>query len=197
MSGKNAFGGGNKNSLYVPMSEIEQEALQRIIATGDCWVKIVDWGTLRNPPMTFGDSRLSIPLRMNFNRPEVPQPNWGFNLELWWGSTLLFQEWQKTVMNGEPIKIAAGFVLEMEWLVQIARIDPQIVKAIMPGALGLTSRRTDKATGDATDSGNMDLSSKQRGLMRTLLEGEAAAKQFDREQQVKVAALKKKALGGQ
>ena len=197
MSDQNAFGGGNKNSLYVPMSEVEQEALHRIIATGDCWVKIVDWGTLRNPPMTFGDSRLQIPLRMNFNRPAVPQPNWGFNLELWWGDTLLFQEWQKTVMNGEPIKIVRGFYLEMVWDVQIARIDPAIVKAIMPGATGLTSRRTDKVTGEATVGGNMDISSKQAGLLRTLREGEEAAKAFDREQRVKVASQKKKATGGQ
>ena len=197
MSDKNAFGGGNKNSLYVPMSEIEQEALTRIIATGDCWVKIVDWGTLRNPPMTFGDSRLQVPLRLNFNRPAVPQPNWGFNLELWWGDTLLFQEWQKTIMNGEPIKIVAGFVLEMVWDIQIARIDPKIVKAIMPGVMGLTSRRTDKVTGEATGQGNMNLTPKQMKLLQTLQQGEAAAKQFDREQRAKATALKKKATRGQ
>lgn len=191
MNDKNPFGGGNKHSLYVPMSEIEQEALARIIQSGDCWVKIVDWGTIRDPPMAFGDARVQIPLRITFNRPEVPQPNYGFNLELWWGATLLFQEWQHTTIDNKPIMIAAGSYLDFIWDIQVARIDPKIVKQALPEVIGLTSRRTDKVTGDATFQGNMKLTEKQKGMLRLLEVGEALVRENDADRISQIKAKKK------
>ena len=32
---KNIFGGGNPNSIYVPMSEVEQEAVSRLVESKD------------------------------------------------------------------------------------------------------------------------------------------------------------------
>lgn len=44
MSDRNALGGKNKNSLYVPMSETEQEFVNRLIESGDLQVKVHGWG---------------------------------------------------------------------------------------------------------------------------------------------------------
>lgn len=167
MSDKNPFGGGNAQSLYTPMTEDEQEVLERLIEGDDLEVNIVGWGVVTKPQITFGDLRLSIKLPLSFDRPALPQPNWYFDLELRTRSGLvLYSERQATTYGGKPIQIAAGMQFLMVWDIAIQKIDPKIVKAIKPGALGLTTRE-----------GNRRLKTGDKELLHNLRQGEKMARQ--------------------
>jgi hypothetical protein len=173
---KNEFGGGNPNSLYVPMSEHEQEALSRLVAAGDLRVHVLEWGVVNNPRVIFGDSRLSLQFRLSFDRPAVPIPVYFFDLELRTGSgLLLFKDRKSCEYGGKPVSIAAGVFFDMAWDIQIKSMDPRLVKALT-GARGLTSRLQDRDTGDMTLTGNMSLNTRQKGRIHTLRAGEEWSK---------------------
>jgi hypothetical protein len=183
MGDKNAFGGGNARSLYVPMSETEQEVLERLVAADDLEVVIHDWGIVNQPMVTFGDLRLTLSWRMNFNRPEVPQPVHYFDLELRTraGLRLFGPDRLSTEYDGKPIQVAAGMYIDMAWDIAIQKIDPALVKALKPGAIGLTSAE-----------GNRKLDPQKAKLLKMLREGEAAVRAYD----VKQAAKAVKSAGG-
>jgi hypothetical protein len=52
-------------------------------------------------------------------------------------------------------------------------MDPKLVKLLMPGKVGLTSRRFDRDTGDLTLTGNMSLDATQKKLIEVVAKGEA------------------------
>lgn len=174
MRDKNIFGGGNPNSLYVPMSELEQEAVSRLVESKDLRVMVVGWGYVDKPRVTFGDARLQIQFRLSFDKPEAPMSVPYFDLELRVGSTgaLLFKDRKSTAYGGNAIQVAAGVFLDLVWDIQVRSIDPALVKSLVPGATGLTSRLVDKDTGEMTEVGNMKLTSKERRVLRTLRAGE-------------------------
>ena len=174
MRDKNIFGGGNPNSLYFPMSELEQEAVSRLVESKDLQVVIVGWGHVDKPRVTFGDARIQIKFRLDFTKPEVPMAVPHFDLELRVGSTgaLLFKDRQSTAYGGNAIQVAAGVFLDLVWDIMIRSIDPALVKSLVPGATGLTSRLVDKDTGLVTETGNMRLSTKERRVLRMLRHGE-------------------------
>ena len=177
MSEKNVFGGGNKNSLYTPMSEDEQEVLSRLVESRDLDVIIVGWGYIKGVQASFGDLRLKLPLQLNFSAPEVPILVDHFDLELRTGSgLLLFSERQSTIYNGAPLPIGAGTSLSMVWDIAIQAMDPKIVKQYKPGAKGLTSRWVDKDTGNFSLLGNTKLSQKERSILLRLRKGEKEAR---------------------
>jgi hypothetical protein len=181
MGDKNTFGGGNARSLYVPMSEVEQEVISRLVESGDLHVIIVGWGVVHSPSVTFGDLRLAIPIQITFQRPEVPVLVSTFTLELRTGSgILLFREEQSAEYGGKPLAIGRGTCLSMVWEIAIHSIDPKLVKLLKPGAIGLTSRRQDRDTGLITTVGNMKLSSKQRRELELLSQGEAKSRAHTR-----------------
>lgn len=194
MSGKNPFGGGNPHSLYVPMSDVEQEVLSRLVEAGDLRVHLVGWGVVNNPRITFGDLRLSLLFRVNFDRPPPPGiPVHYFDLELRTGSgLLLFRDRKSIAYNGKPVMAAAGVFFDMIWDIAIAAMDPKLVKALKPGATGLTSRLQDKDTGQMTLTGNMKLDAEKRKLLKKLREGEAAVRAEDAK---KAAKAKRKSEG--
>jgi hypothetical protein len=170
----NKFGGGNDKSLYTPMSEIEQEVIARLVESGSLRVNIVGWGHVSKPRVTFGDLRVSIAFRLEFDRPEVPMPVSHFDLELRTeDGRLLYKERQSAEYGGRPLQIAAGVYLDMVWDIAIRHMDPKLVKSIMPKAIGLTSRLLDKDTGVATLTGNMALSDENKALLIKLRKGEA------------------------
>ena len=175
MADQNMFGGGNAQSLYVPMSEVEQEALLRLSEGKRFRIHILEWGVVNQPRMTFGDARVQFQFELVFNRPPPPGiPVHYFDMELRLDSGhLLFKERQSVLYNGKPMNICAGMVLNLVWDIALARMDPKFVKEVLPGAIGLTSRLTDKDTGDATFTGNMKLSSKEKQVLKQLREGEA------------------------
>ena len=180
MSGKNIFGGKNENSLYIPMSEVEQEALDRLIQKQDLVVNIRNWGFISEPTVTFGDKRISIHIDITFNAPAIPMDVFYFDMELKTrGGLILFTERHRTFYNHKPIKVGAGTNLNMIWDIAIARIDPKLVKMLVPHARGLTSRLTDKDTGEMTLTGNMKLSANARRVAQSLKEGEDKVRAID------------------
>ncbi len=185
---KNPFGGGNRRSLYVPMSDLEQEALARLVESGDLQVHVLGWGIVHNPKITYGDLRVSIMFRLNFDKPEVPVPVHGFDLELRTGTgLLLFKKWMKTEYDNKPIPCGGGIYYDLDWIIAIQNMDPRLVKAIVPGAAGLTSRVFDRDTKDATLTGNMDVTSAQQKQLVTLRTGEANVRADDQAQVTKIA----------
>jgi len=177
MSDTNIFGGLNAGSLYTPMSEVEQEAVARLVESGDLQVIVVGWGCVHRPRITFGDLRVSVGFRLHFDRPEVPIPVYYLDLELRTGAgALLFRDRQPTVYGGNPIQVAQGVFLDLIWDIAVRSIDPALVKSLVPSATGLTSRLQDKDTGRMTLTGNMRLSAQERLVLGRLRAGEAAAR---------------------
>lgn len=166
---KNIFGGGNANSLYVPMSELEQEAVSRLVESKDLRIVVAGWGYIDQPAVTFGDARLQFKFRLSFNQPLAPVPVHFFDLELQTRSgALLYKARQATVYNGNPIQVAAGVFFDMVWDIQVRSINPELVKSLVPGAIGLTSRLRDKDTGELTIEGNMHLNASTKKLLHGL-----------------------------
>ena len=179
MSNKNVFGGANHRALYVPMSEDEQEVISRLVEMNDLAVHILGWGVVKQPRVTFGDLRLSMAFRLSFDRPEVPMPVYFFDLELRTsGGLLLFAERQSITYAGQPVQVAAGVFFDMVWDIAIAQIDPNIVKTIKPGTIGLTTR-----------VGNMKLNDKKKNILQTLREGEAKVRRLNKAQASKASKL--------
>jgi hypothetical protein len=174
MSNQNPFGGKNPFSLYVPMSETEQEFIHRLVASGDLLLKIHGWGFVPCPNIQVGDLQVVVPIDITFNAPEIPVPVHAFDLELCTHSGLtLFRESAGAVYDGQPLMVGAGTRVTMMWHIAIHNIDPQVIKAYMPGTVGLTSRTVDKDTGDITVLGNMRLGSEDQKLLHEVRRGEA------------------------
>ncbi len=193
MSEKNIFGGGNRNSMYTPLTEIEQECLLRLIESQQLIVNIVDWGYVEAPKAKFGDLRLGIQWRMNFNKPETPMPVHHFDLELKTRSgILLYKERQSTLYGGEPLMVAAGMYIDLVWDIAITAIDPKIVKRIMPMARGLTSRWHDRDTGNLTLFGNTKMNS---GLKQSLVRLRTMENENKKDTLNQVKKAEKKAKG--
>jgi len=174
MSDGNVLGGKNRNSLYVPMSETEQEFISRLIEAEDLMVQVHGWGVVPNPKVVLGDLQLVIPLTLRFDRPEVPIAVSFFDLELLTQAGIsLFREKQPCEYGNQPVLVGAGTEIQMIWHIGIKAIDPKLLKSLMPGAKGLTSRMVDKDTGALTLTGNMKVNSDQRKLISLVREGEA------------------------
>jgi hypothetical protein len=155
---KNYFGGGRKNSLYVPLSEVEQEAISRLIASDDLRVVVHGWGFVDSPVIQHGDARVQVRFKLVFNAPALPMKVHYFDLELQTKSGLrLYAARQSTTYQGNPIEVAAGVELDLVWDIMVKALDPSLVKSLVPGATGLTSRRQDKDTREITSVGNMKL----------------------------------------
>jgi hypothetical protein len=193
MQERNPFG-GVKGSLYTPISDDEREVLDRLISARDLDVFVKGWGYIRGVQAgRAGDLRIALPLTLEFDRPDTPVPVHYFDLELRTGSgILLFAERQKTVYDGKPLMIGAGSRLQMIWDIAIHHMDPKLVKALKPGALGLTSRWIDKDTGDITLLGNTKMSSSDKALLRKLRKSEAASRADTAQQTAKAVANSKK-----
>lgn len=179
MNDRNPFGGKNKHGLYVPMSEDEQEVLDRLVSTGDFKIIIKDWGWVDNPRVRFGDKRLTFYFKMVFSAPDIPQPNYYFDIEVQTRSGIsLFSKRLPTEVGGKPIMIASGVCLDLALDIAIDKIDPKLVKLIKPGAHGLTTRH-----------GNMKLNTQKQKLLKTLQDGEKKVR--DLTEKEAIAATKK------
>ena len=177
--GKNIFGGLNPHGLYVPMSEDEQEVLARLVASKNLQLVIHGWGQVDAPLLTFGDKRVAIKIRLDCLSPAVPIPVHYLDMELKLrDGRSLFRQRMPATLGGQPIQLVAGIFLDMVWDIAIDHMDPRLVKALKPGAMGLTSRRLDKDTGAATREGNMLLTPLQKSVLHTV-EDDAAWSRAD------------------
>lgn len=175
MADKNIFGGGNPNSLYTPMSEDEREVLQRLIDNDDLEIHVKGWGVVNKfiEKPRFGDLRLQLKFRVRFSSPPVEIPVRYFDLELRTRSgILLFKEKQPVCEpDGSPLYVKEGVMISLAWDIGIQKMDPKLVKAIKPGARGLTTRE-----------GNRKLKSEERKLLSFLRDGEKKVRAHTRKQ---------------
>jgi hypothetical protein len=177
---KNEFGGGNSNSLYIPMSDIELDFVNRLVESKEVYIIIHEWGHINQPTITFGDKNLHVAFKMFFDRPEAPIPVHFFDLELKTRSGIsLHREKMTTVYGGQPLNICQGVELDMVWDISIKYIDPKLIKALMPKTLGLTTRLEDTATHEITVLGNMNLNKDLRDKAYQLDKAEKFLRAYD------------------
>lgn len=155
MTMSNIFGGKNERAVYIPLSDVELEVIQRLVDTDDLRVICHGWQTFESPKILHGDKNLHIPLKLIFTHPAVPTPVHYFDLELQTGSgQCLFRKRMSTEYGGQPLSVMEGLEIEMVWDISIRSLDPNLVRAVKPSAKGLTSRLQDTTTGMMTSTGN-------------------------------------------
>lgn len=203
MNDKNLFGGGNKNSLYVPLSEIEQEVLHRIAAARDYRVHIKGWGMVEDPEVTIGDLRVAVSFQLEFHRPDHPMPLYFMDMELRTGAGRLLHSGRMDTRQGtpggtkEPLMVSAGTIVQFVWDIMLTGLDPKLVREVIPDVKGLTSRQQDKVTREFTSEGNMVLNAHQKKMLHLLREGEAVGRKVEQEDRIEaVAAASKDRRGG-
>jgi len=186
---RNPFGGLNPHGGYVPMSEDEQEVISRLVEADDLEVHIRGWAILHKPKILFGDKRISVQFTLDFNEPAKPNPPipiFYIDMELRTRAGLiLFTERYVTVWENKPMMAFQGAYYELAWDIAINRIDPAIVKMIKPGATGLTSRLTDRDTGEVTTEGNMKVGGDKQKLLHLIKDGEKVIKEHDKKRLAK------------
>jgi hypothetical protein len=178
----NVFGGANSQSLYVPISDLEQEALSRIVEDHGLEIRIRGWGKA-HPVVICGDLRVSLIVDMVFTAPEAPTPVYYFELELWTRTGIkLFPvqgyDKQTVTYDGNPLYVSAGVQIQFIWDISLHSMSPELVKKIIPGATGLTSRVLDKTTGNKTLTGNMRLSEDHMRYLQYLRTQEVMQRQY-------------------
>ena len=171
---ENMFGGKNARSLYIPMSETEQEVIARLVETQDLRVIVHGWTVIDSPKVTYGDKNLQVPINIVFEHPSSPVDVYYFDLELVSISTgaSLFRKKMDTCYGGAPLKVMEGLELGMIWDIAVKYIDPKLVKLVKPNATGLTSRLQDTLTGEMTVFGNMNLDRDQKQAAMKLKKSE-------------------------
>lgn len=177
---KNPFG-GSACGMYVPLSELELEALERLRSAGDLQVVIKDWGIVHTPHMRFADKRVQFTFKICFQDPLVPIPVYYLDFEVQTqAGQLIFATRQATVVGGEPIRLGAGLAFEFILDLSLERMNPGFVKQVVPGATGLTSRH-----------GNMHLDPQKQALLHLIKDGERRVREMDQAFLAKLPELKK------
>lgn len=179
MRKRNIFGGGNAHSNYVPLSDIEQEVIQDLIAKRDLFVKADGFGLVEVNRVVCGDANLHIQFTLAPQLP-VSQTIKALTLILHTGAgMILYKDTLPTIhSHGQGIvvggEVTPGNVpaYSMVWDIGLKMLDPKVVKTLKPAAVGLTSRRVDRDTGTATFAGNMKLTAAQKRALKLQLQGE-------------------------
>ena len=181
MSETNDFGGGNKHSLYIPLTEIEQEFIARLVESGELIVTLHGWGAIQ-PVISFGDKVLHAHIGFTFDKAPPPPGRevYYFDMELHTQSGIsLYRQKMPTVYGNEPLRVSNEITLNMVWDISLHHIDPKLIKALMPSVLGLTSRMIDKDSQEAAITGNMKLNQDLQKKAYKLHEGEQILKEYD------------------
>jgi hypothetical protein len=85
---------------------------------------------------------------------------------------------------GKPIQVAAGVDLDLALDIAIDKINPAVVKEIMPKAIGLTTRH-----------GNMHLDGHHQRLLASTQQGERLVREVSAAEAAVATAKEKKATG--
>ena len=178
----NEFGGGNSRALYLPISEIEQEFLSRLIEQNEIFVVLHGYGIVQEPKVTFGDKNLHIHIAFFFDKAPPPpgKPVSFFDMELKTRSGIsLYRQKMSTLYNNQPLTISNEVNLNMVWDIALRYIDPKLIKALMPNVIGYTSRLEDRDNHDMTITGNMRLSKELQRKAYNMAKNENFLKQLD------------------
>ena len=189
----NIFGGGNKNSLYIPISDDEQEVIHRLLAANDLQIEIEGWGIVNSFRARVGDLNVAFEFQITIPMPEEAVEVFYLDLKLATRSGLLLKAERMAIvqMDGKGILMGGNNTVHLEWAMSLAGIDPTIVKLLKPGAIGLTSRRLDKDTGEFSKKGNMKLTKEQIAAMQLLQSGQDNVNQMV-QKELKLAAERTK-----
>ena len=181
--GTNDFGGGNSVSNYIPLTEIEQEFIARLVEQGEILVCLHGWGMVY-PKVTFGDKVIHAHIKFLFDSappaPGVPVPFFDMELRTQSGITLYRQK-MPTSYDNNPITISNEVELEMVWDISLRYIDPKLIKLLMPSVRGFTTRLEDRDTHDITVTGNMRLNKDLTKKAYILHNEEQKIKKYDEE----------------
>lgn len=194
--GKNEFGGGNKNSSYIPLTEIEQEFISRLVEKGEIIVVLHGWGVI-HPVITFGDKVIHAHLKFLFDKappaPGVSVPFFDMELKTQSGITLYRQK-MPTSYDNTPIIVSNEVELEMVWDISLRYIDPKLIKLLMPSVTGFTTRLEDRDTHDITITGNMRLNKELTQKAHGMFKDELDLKKYDEKRLLKSINNSKKLL---
>lgn len=179
--GKNDFGGGNENSSYIPLTEIEQEFISRLVEKGEIIVVLHGWGII-HPVVSFGDKVIHAHIKFLFDKappaPGIPVPFFDMELKTQSGISLYRQK-MPTSYDNNPIIISNEVELEMIWDISLRYIDPKLIKLLMPSVTGFTTRLEDRDTHDITITGNMRLNKELTQRAHNMFKGEQNLKLYD------------------
>ena len=182
-TGKNEFGGGNSVSSYIPITEIEQEFISRLVESGEIMVVLHGWGVTQ-PRVTFGDKNLHAHIKFMFDKapppPGVQVPFFDMELKTQSGISLYRQK-MPTSYDNNPILISNEVDLEMVWDISLRFIDPKLIKLLMPSVTGFTTRLEDKDSHDITVTGNMRLNRDLTKKAHELITHENRLRKMDEE----------------
>lgn len=186
--GKNEFGGGNSISSYIPITEIEQEFISRLVESGEIIVVLHGWGVTQ-PRISFGDKNLHAHIKFIFDKapppPGIQVPFFDMELKTQSGISLYRQK-MPTSYDNNPILISNEVDLEMVWDISLRFIDPKLIKLLMPSVTGFTTRLEDKDNHDITVVGNMDLNKELTKKAHELRNHENRLKKMDENKLQKV-----------
>lgn len=146
-SDKNKFG-GVAGSLYTPMSECEQEVLDRIIHSGEVRLLLAfnckniqyKLDEIERPTIKHGDARVRVDIDAIMTGPMVAMSAYSLELSLLYKDRTLFKETQSLVYEEGAFMIGKGVHLLMSWDIQIRKMSSELVKEVKTGAVGLTTR---------------------------------------------------------
>jgi hypothetical protein len=179
MSDTNIFGGKNVNSLYVPMTETEQEFFDRLFSSDDLEIRIQDWGYVSQFRHILGDLRVSLHFNLAFQKPEgfyIPVSFLTLQLAYRDGGEVLYEDTLPTMINNKPLQVTAGMCLDLAWDIAVQNVNRKWIKKLMPKHIGLTTRR-----------GNMDMTPEQRKQYNKLEQKSKEIREYD---QKKIESLK-------
>lgn len=185
---KNKFG-GIATSLYTPMSEDEQEAVNRIIESGEVVLRIKAMGKdqiiqlddIVNPPMRHGDARVQVDIDLLLNYPVIHVPVYSMELSLLYKDRTLFKESQSVVYDGQPIMFGRGGQIVMKWDIQVQKISPELVKLVKKGAFGLTTRDGNTYYDEETNRELREIRAREEMMRLDNLKKLEAAKKLSKE----------------
>jgi hypothetical protein len=200
---QNPFGGKNPHGMYVPLTDVEQEVLLRLAQEGEYKLVVKGWQEFDNfilvpyavvrmidPSLpisphslvTFGDKRISFYFSITVpDNDTIPRKNYFFDIEVWAKGFKLFSQRMPTEVGGEPIPIFSRAFWNIALDVALDMIDPAIVKAIKPAAVGLTTRH-----------GNMHLDTSHQKLLHTVQMGEKTVRDDSKKEAATVTEKSKK-----
>jgi hypothetical protein len=124
---------------YEPLTNNEQEVLQRMIEGQDVYVEVESWGYHPAPQMTAGDKRLQVRFPLTFTRPTggiiAPVTQLRLHLKMRDGRTI-FSDTKSVCVNYKPLPVSAGLQIDLIWDIALDRISAEFQSLIMPGIRG-------------------------------------------------------------
>lgn len=127
-------------SVYTPLTDDEQDVLQRMIEGQDAYVEVVGWGFHPAPKITAGDKRVQVRFPMEFHKPQgfaVPVNYFDLRLRLRDGR-IVFSDRKSCRYSNQPLFIEAGLQLDLIWDIALDQISDDFKDQFLPRLKGNT-----------------------------------------------------------